>query len=543
MRKPAYKDFIRNGNVRARLAQFTVDELHVADEWGVEFRVEFQDIPTMRAWLPPHTTFVGLSATIEPGRQFGSCTKLMAFQPGFHVEKQDCEHRDITMIVRPIKYTSSGLEFRDLDWTVPLDLTKASDVAKLLIFVQSIDGGHRLVLYLRSLLPPHLQNDAHRLIRHHHSLACPDCKTEGLDSLYKLGDDRDCLIHVSTDVLTVGVDIPGLATVISYGKMTSASGVQQQAGRPARERGSTGKAYIYVTKADMVDALAYIKSDTGKLDKRVLTAKDPTSHVRAPVVPEDSTEGTGDAVDTAGSAAAHPQAEGALTSTTQSVTVPKKSKKLKAVTAAPGVVAKPGARTCSSLLLIFAAASRGLCVIRQTNMIYGNPGVDRDCGRCSSCIGDSVLEPRPKPTRSADGEQEIVDPAAEKVPAYMKPQLKDLKAVTEKLEASARVIQWSQPHGPDALLIGARIFLPPSVITAITTDFFLITSEEIFRCRVRDWKYAEDYTQALWNVTKVIVADLSKQLKTRHEEALEKQRDARVHNRKLCQEGANPWVR
>ncbi|KAJ7090180.1 P-loop containing nucleoside triphosphate hydrolase protein, partial [Mycena belliarum] len=100
MRKPAYKDFIRNGNVRARLAQFTVDELHVADEWGVEFRVEFQDIPTMRAWLPPHTTFVGLSATIEPGRQFGSCLKLMAFQPGFHLEKQDCERRDITMIVR-----------------------------------------------------------------------------------------------------------------------------------------------------------------------------------------------------------------------------------------------------------------------------------------------------------------------------------------------------------------------------------------------------------------------------------------------------------
>ncbi|KAJ7070372.1 hypothetical protein B0H15DRAFT_807151 [Mycena belliarum] len=111
----------------------------------------------------------------------------------------------------------------------------------------------------------------------------------------------------------------------------------------------------------------------------------------------------------------------------------------------------------------------------------------------------------------------------------MKPQTKDLKAVTEKLEASARVIQWSQPHGPDALLIGARIFLPPSVISAITADFLLITSDEIFKTRVRDWKYAEDFTQALWNITKVLVADLSKQLKTRHEEALEKQRDARVH--------------
>ncbi|KAJ7619941.1 P-loop containing nucleoside triphosphate hydrolase protein, partial [Mycena polygramma] len=533
MRTAAYDGFISNRNVRARLAQFTVDELHAADEWGVEFRKEFQDISTMRARLPEHTVFVGLSATIEPGRQFGSCAKLMAFQPGFHLEKQDCERRNVALIVRPIKYTSSGLEFRDLDWTVPPNLTKASDVAKLLIFVQTIDGGHRLVLYLRTLLPLHLQKDAQRLIRHHHSLACPDCKAEGLDSLYKLDEDRDCLIHVSTDVLTVGVDIPGLAAVIIYGKMSSASTVQQQAGRPARERGSTGKAYLYVTKADMADAMAYVKSDAGKLDKRVLAAKDATSHVRvaepstAPA--EDSTDGTGETVDTLLDATARSEVDNVPTSTTQSVTAAKKSKKTKKIIAAPGVIAKPGARTCSSLLLIFAASGRDLCVTRQINMVYGNPGVDKDCGRCSSCIGDTVPEPRAKPTHADGGETDIVDPAAEKVPAYMKPQTKDLKMVTEKLEQSARTIQWNQPRGPDALLVGARIFLPPRIISAITTDFLLITSEEIFKTRVRDWKYAEDYTQALWNVTKVLVDNLSKELKTRHEEALEKQRDARVH--------------
>ncbi|KAK7041262.1 hypothetical protein R3P38DRAFT_2497600, partial [Favolaschia claudopus] len=101
------------------VAQFTVDELHLADEWGADFRKGFQVIPTMRARLPDHTTFVGLSATIEPGRQYAACVRLMGFRPGFHLEKRDCERRNIALIVRVIKYTSSGLVFLDLDFLVP----------------------------------------------------------------------------------------------------------------------------------------------------------------------------------------------------------------------------------------------------------------------------------------------------------------------------------------------------------------------------------------------------------------------------------------
>jgi hypothetical protein len=115
-------------------------------------------------------------------------------------------------------------------------------------------------------------------------MACPDCKAEGMDSLYKCGEERDCLIHVSTDVLTVGVDIPGLAAVVIYDKILSPSGLMQRTGRPVRERGTKGFAYIYVSKANMAEAMAYINSEAGKQDKRVLEAKDPTSHIRA-VVP------------------------------------------------------------------------------------------------------------------------------------------------------------------------------------------------------------------------------------------------------------------
>ncbi|KAF8175498.1 hypothetical protein K438DRAFT_1608608 [Mycena galopus ATCC 62051] len=142
MKSADYQTFITDRNVRSHLGQFTVDELHAADEWGVEFRKDFQDIPTMRARLPGHTTFVSLSVSIEPGCQYEACVKLMGFRPGFHLEKQDCERRNVALVMRVIKYTSSGLVFLDLDFLVPPWITKALDVEKYLLFVQSIEQGH-----------------------------------------------------------------------------------------------------------------------------------------------------------------------------------------------------------------------------------------------------------------------------------------------------------------------------------------------------------------------------------------------------------------
>ncbi|KAJ7081405.1 P-loop containing nucleoside triphosphate hydrolase protein [Mycena belliarum] len=473
MNSAAYQDFIANKNVRSRLGQFTVDELHAADEWGVEFRKDFQDISTMRARLPEHTVFVGLSATVEPGRQFQSCVNLMGFQPDFHLHKGDCERHNVAMFIRPIKYTTSGLVFYDLDWVIPADVRRACDVPKRLIFVQTIEQGHRVVVYLRTLLPPHLRKDGVRLIRHHHSLACPDCKAEGMDSLYKVGEDRDALIHVATDVLTVGVDIPGLTDVLLYGPISSLSVAEQRAGRAVRERWLSGHAYVYVSKADMAAALEYINSDAGKKDARKNTT------VAAPI---------------------------------QSI-------------------AKPGNRTCTSLLLVFAAHTRNRCITRQRNIIYDNPGKDKDCGRCSSCIGDTVPGPRAVDSTAPDASAAVDFPDldVEKVPGYMKPTAKDLKEVAEKLEKSARLMRWSQARTPDALLIGGRVFLPPDIVSDITREFTMLMSEHVFRQRLCRWKHAEVYGTPLWNIMERLLSDLRSVLISRHEEVLEKQRGARVH--------------
>ncbi|KAJ7143536.1 P-loop containing nucleoside triphosphate hydrolase protein, partial [Mycena crocata] len=148
MKSKEYQGFITDKNVCSRLGQFTVDELHAADEWGVDFRKDYQDIPTMRARLPNHVVFVGMSASLEPGRQYASCVKLMGFRPNFWLDKGDCERHNVAIFVRPIKYTTSGVEFRDVDWLVPPTITLAADEIKRLVFIQPIDMGHRSTLYL-----------------------------------------------------------------------------------------------------------------------------------------------------------------------------------------------------------------------------------------------------------------------------------------------------------------------------------------------------------------------------------------------------------
>jgi len=57
-----------------------VDEVHLVDEWGCDFRKSFADIWTLRSFVPDHVTFVAFSASVELGRQ----TEQVLRSPGFH---------------------------------------------------------------------------------------------------------------------------------------------------------------------------------------------------------------------------------------------------------------------------------------------------------------------------------------------------------------------------------------------------------------------------------------------------------------------------
>jgi superfamily II DNA helicase RecQ len=97
-----------------------VDEAHLVDEWGAQFRVSYRTIWTLKVCAPDYTATVAISGSVEEGQQTESIIKAIGFRPGaFHLEKRDCERKNISLIFRDIKYPCRGHQFRDLDWLIP----------------------------------------------------------------------------------------------------------------------------------------------------------------------------------------------------------------------------------------------------------------------------------------------------------------------------------------------------------------------------------------------------------------------------------------
>ena len=126
-----FQDLIKDQNFRARWGVLTVDEAHLTYEWGVDFRFVYGEIWTLRAYAPDHVVFVALSASVEPGHETKEVIRRVGFrQNNFHFDRRDCESHNVDYVFRNIQFASTGHVFRDLDWLIPVDLRKPSDLAK-----------------------------------------------------------------------------------------------------------------------------------------------------------------------------------------------------------------------------------------------------------------------------------------------------------------------------------------------------------------------------------------------------------------------------
>jgi superfamily II DNA helicase RecQ len=277
-----FKIFVQSAHVRPRLALFCVDECHLIDEWGADFRKAFGTISQAIPWLPDWTVRLALTATLEPGRQTDVVTKALGLCPGtFYLDRRDCQRRNVAIIFRTIQYTHSGIEFRDLDWLVPHDIKTAADIAKTLVYCETIELGHKVAKYLRTLLPRTLQHAGTKIIRHVHSLNCANCKTEALDTLYQNGAGRTAAIHVTTDVLGVGMDVQDCDRVVCFPTPTTAASLIQRTGRTSRGRDRTGTAYVYIKKSDVEAVAAYLQS--AQLDHHSRPEQQTTPQFRCPL--------------------------------------------------------------------------------------------------------------------------------------------------------------------------------------------------------------------------------------------------------------------
>ncbi|THH15434.1 hypothetical protein EW146_g5036 [Bondarzewia mesenterica] len=280
LRSPEFNGLVQDRVFRARWHVLIVDEAHLADEWGADFRPLYKDIWTLRSRGPDHLTVVALSATIEPGAQTDRVLRHLGFRKGaYHLDRRNCERRNVDFVFRDVMYSSTTHQFRDLDWLIPQDMVKASDLPKRVVYCDTIELGHRVTSYLRTLLPPHLQRHARTTIRHLHSIACSDCKREGIEALYKTGDGRETALFISTAIMEVGIDVPDIQDVILFPIPRSASSLLQRGGRPVRGLpGTQGKVFVYVKQSDREATMDYVASEP--CDNRLLKEKGSLKQVK-----------------------------------------------------------------------------------------------------------------------------------------------------------------------------------------------------------------------------------------------------------------------
>lgn len=85
-------------------------------------------------------------------------------------------------------------------------------------------------------------------------------------------------------------------------------------------------------------------------------------------------------------------------------------------------------------------------------------------------------------------------------PSHLKLLMRFDNYLVRTLEAAAMEMWYRGPHRPEWLFMGFRCFLGPGTIEKILVDFHLVTTKEILKTRVGNWKYWEDYGEELWSV-------------------------------------------
>jgi superfamily II DNA helicase RecQ len=233
---------------RENLAFGCVDETHLIDSWGPEFRPAFKQIGDfLKGRCPSRISVFALSATLEPGAVTRSVCKSLGFQRGmFHLYRRSNERPNIQILLRTLTHTLGGAAFPDL-------LIYLLSNRKTVIYCPTIELCWRVYVYLFRLLPP--GPDKLRRIRLYHAMCWPD---ENEKTVALMRDDPECQIIIATIAFGQGFNVKTLLDSIQVGVPKSVSQAVQQLGRVARDPSTIGRGIILAQPSAFFSAQKYL---------------------------------------------------------------------------------------------------------------------------------------------------------------------------------------------------------------------------------------------------------------------------------------------
>ena len=222
---------LTNSTFRDRLRLVFVDECHLVEEQGSDFRPRYKEIGQLRHRLPSSVPWVAVSATLPSNQTFDKVMASLGFNPGCYIRGHlPIDNPHICYLPQFFHHPISGTAFLDISWLVPSTVTSATDITKSLVFCNTINLGTRVYRFLQHLLPQPLSSDM--VILSYHSLISEEGRSRAMER-FRSGSTR---IIIASDCFTWGVDVPDVRQVIVFDLPSSFSKLVQQIGRAGRDK-------------------------------------------------------------------------------------------------------------------------------------------------------------------------------------------------------------------------------------------------------------------------------------------------------------------
>ena len=238
-----------------RVMACVIDEAHLVEEWGFDFRPDFANLSQL-ASIFPAIPILALTAT-APKKNCDSLTKALNLEKPCIV-KADLDRPNIFLHKEKRKSASSGVDSYDsILYPIAKDLkTKLADYPLTLIYLPLKWCGYAFKLFLdvlgdASYFPVNAEKIPENcLFGQFHAPQTEQMKQQMLQQLTCKSSKSTIRVVFATIAIGIGVNIPSIRQVIHIGAPRTLESYYQEIGRGGRDGKST-KAFLYYNGQDI----------------------------------------------------------------------------------------------------------------------------------------------------------------------------------------------------------------------------------------------------------------------------------------------------